>query len=325
MGTVATLALPAAKAADLPAAKAAVAEVFSRVEREMSLFRAGSDVSRLNAAAGAGAVAVGAGTAAVLDYALRVARESGGAFDPAVGPLMRLWGFRDVAPPAATPSPGEIAAALALSGWTNVWLAPAAAGEETREAALRLPGASLDLGGIAKGHAVDLAWERLRQAGHDDFLVNLGGNMRGRGNPAPRRRGWRVAVQDPFDRRSWAGTLTLRDGEAVATSGGYERFVTIGARRVPHILDPRTGRPPAAGVASVSVLAPSAMEADALSTALFVLGPAEGRRLLAAHPGCEAIYVMDNEPADVLLTAGLAGRFRPAACWRGGIAVLPAD
>ena len=134
----------------------------------------------------------------------------------------------------------------------------------------------LDLGGIAKGAAVDYAFERLRAAGYADFVVNLGGNIRVSGRPHPRRRTWHVAVRDPGNpSRTVDGALELADGEAVATSGSYERFVEIGGRRYSHIIDPRTGMPVARG-GSVSVVAPSAMRADAWSTAFFVQGKSAG-------------------------------------------------
>jgi thiamine biosynthesis lipoprotein len=116
----------------------------------------------------------------------------------------------------------------------------------------------------------------------------------------------------------YIGVVTLAPGEAVATSGNYERFVTIAGRRYSHIIDPRSGQP-VAGLASVTVLATSAMEADALSTALFVLGPEAGAALLARHPGCAAIFITDTQPPRILTTSGAAKRFSAVPSWRGAV------
>jgi thiamine biosynthesis lipoprotein len=318
MNTVAALSLPAAAGDRMPAAREVVAAAFAGVEEAMSLFRPASDIARLNAADGGEAVALSGATAGVLDYALRIARESGGAFDPTVGPLMRLWGFRGGQSPPALPGANELTAALRQVGWTNIWLAPAAAEDAARTAARARAGIKLDLGGIAKGYAVDKAYDALRAAGEADFLINLAGNMRGAGRPAPARTGWRVGVRDPFAKGGYVGVVTLAPGEAVATSGNYERFVTIAGRRYSHIMDPRSGRP-VAGLASVTVLATTAMEADALSTALFVLGPEAGAALLAIHPGCAAVFITDTQPPRILTTPGAAKRFSAVPSWQDSV------
>ncbi len=142
--------------------------------------------------------------------------------------------------------------------------------------------------------------------------------MRGAGQPAADRQEWRVGVRDPFAKDGYVGVAALRPGEAVATSGNYERFVTMKGRRLSHIMDPRSGRP-VEGLASVTVLATSAMEADALSTALFVLGAAEGTELLARHPGCCAVFITDTQPPRLLLTPGAEERFAAEPAWRGAV------
>lgn len=250
-----------------------VRAAFAEVEAAASVFRGDSPIARLNRD---GAVTLpppangGFDLAAVIRAALDAARESDGAFDPTVNPLMRLWGFRKGAAEATMPSGEALRAALEKVGWREVRLETLDGGA-TRVSFARA-GMELDLGGIAKGAAVDFAFERLRAAGYADFVVNLGGNIRVSGRPHPRRRTWHVAVRDPGNpSRTVDGALELADGEAVATSGSYERFVEIGGRRYSHIIDPRTGMPVARG-GSVSVVAPSAMRADAWSTAFFVQG-----------------------------------------------------
>ena len=153
-------------------------------------------------------------------------------------------------------------------------------------------GAELDFGAIAKGYAVDLAYERLVESGFTDFLINLGGNIRVCGSPEPGRKEWNVAVRDPSGRRPPSLLpRPLRSGEAVATSGSYERFIEIDGRRFSHIIDPRTGHPVDNGLGSVSVIAPSAMMADAYSTTLFVLGREQGAAFLAKRPQCTVLFI----------------------------------
>ncbi|NLF22616.1 MAG: FAD:protein FMN transferase [Lentisphaerae bacterium] len=319
MSTVAELSLPVG-ATNLPRLQPIVAGCFDAVENRLSFFRETSDIARINRQAGTGIpVAVAAGTADVLAQALSVARESGGAFDPTVAPLMRLWGFRGGVTNLARPAHEALGGTLALVDWRQVTLVVTAA---PPHAAVHLarPGMELDLGGIAKGYAVDQAYDALLREGCSVFLVNLAGNMRGRGAPAAGRRGWRIGIRDPLQVQAgaWLGTLTLEDGEALATSGNYERFVVVEGERVPHIIDPRDGQP-ARGLISVTVLAGSALEADALSTALFVLGVDQRRTVLRAHPGCGAVYLTDTRPPRLRVTPELHGRFRPAPGWKTAV------
>ncbi len=159
----------------------------------------------------------------------------------------------------------------------------------------------VDLGAVAKGFAVDRAWERL--ADTDNLLLDLGGNLRARGSA------WRIGVRNPFVAGDFAAAFELRDGEAVATSGNYERFVERGGKRYSHILDPRTGKS-VSGIAGVTVIAPSAMMADGLSTTLFVLGPTEGEKFLARHyPGIAALWIPDTpEHPSIIATLSMVAR-----------------
>ncbi len=307
MGTFAAVSAPASQPERLQRLREAVTGPFDTVNLELSDYRSDSILSTVNAAAGQpGLVPVSAHTAVVLQFALQIAAASGGAFDPTIGPIMRLWGFRSATVTNA-PADEALAATLEQVGWRHIRLDAAAPA-----AALARPGMRLDLGGIAKGYAVDLAYERLRASGETDFLVNLGGNLRGHGLPGRGRDGWRIGVRDPFHRDHVLGTFTLRDGEAAATSGNYERFVVLQGVRYAHIIDPRTGRP-VTGVAGVTAIAPTAMQADALSTTLFVLGPADGLRLLESYPGCHALWVLDEQPLRTVASPGFAGRFTSAA------------
>lgn len=168
--------------------------------------------------------------------------------------------------------------------------------------------ADFDLGAIAKGFAVDAAWQDVMRAhGTSDLLIDLGGNLRVVGGA------WRTGIRNPFG-SDYAALIVLTNGEAVATSGNYERFVEKNGVRYSHILDGRTGEP-TAGVAGVTVVASSAALADGLSTTLFVLGPKEGMRFLAAwYPGTLALWIPDVPDApEILATPTMAARLDGAA------------
>ena len=321
MSTVAELSLPAAAAANLSRLQPVVADCFASVDQSMSLFQPTSEIARINQMAGAGPpTTIGAETADVLRYALRVAQESDSAFDPTISPLMKLWGFRRDVTVVERPTDDALRTTMEQIGWRHIQLTP---GDAATSATARLarPGMALDLGGIAKGYAVDQACEALLKQGCPDFLVNLAGNMRARGTPGRNRNGWRVGIRDPLHDGAWLGTIILRDGEGIATSGNYERYVIIDGQRYTHIIDPRTGHP-VTGLISVTVLATSALEADALSTALFVLGVEQRRALLDAHPNCGAVYLLDTHPPRIEITPALHLRFTPAPAWADAVQSL---
>lgn len=314
MGTVASLSLPAADAARLQASVAAARDAMEEVNRRVSAYRPDSELSRLNASAGKGAAPVSDLTRGILLEGLRFAELSDGAFDPTVGPVVRLWGFSGGTAPAAPPDEARLAAARAAVGWRGLRV-------ERGGARLDAPGAFVDLGGIAKGCAVDRVYERLAPGCPRGLLVNLGGNMRVAGAARPGRP-WTIGVRNPFDRARILGTLELTNGMAVATSGNYERFVTLEGRRYAHIVDPRTGWP-VEGMAGVTILARTAAEADGLSTACFVLGVERGRELLRRVPGSEALWIPDEQPLRLLATPGFAARFRLGAGVAAAVTVLP--
>ncbi|MBI5367387.1 MAG: FAD:protein FMN transferase [Planctomycetes bacterium] len=297
MGTLLTITVDGLPAA---AAQAAVERAFGEVERleaAMSLWRADSELVRAVPRARREPVPLSADLFGALALARRVAEESDGAFDPTVGPLVRLWGF--IGEGTRVPAAEAITAARARVGWRRLLLDPS-----LRSLRLEGEGSEIDLGGIGKGWAVDRAVAVLRAAGATAGMVNFSGNLRVFGPPPPGLEapagGWTVHVQHPRDPESTLATLRLAGG-AVSSSGDYEKFFLQDGVRYGHILDPRTGWP-ARGLAAVTVVAPTAAEADALSTALFVLGVERGRALLARHyPGAGAIFA----PLDA--TGELAG------------------
>jgi len=242
------------------------------IERRMSTYDQGSELSRFNASDSTEWFPVSPDTLEVVAEALRVSRLSGGAFDVTVGSLVALWGFG----PGGTrrrPPPEAIAAALGEVGFERL---------ETRASPpairKRVSGVSVDLSAIAKGFAVDEVARLLVAAGARDFLVEVGGELRASGRN-PRGEPWRVAVERPPPAQRAAPCLLHLLDAAVASSGDYRNAFEEQGVRYTHVIDPRTGRPVSTGVASATVLAASAMEADAFATALMVLAPAEGLRL----------------------------------------------
>ena len=220
----------------------------------------------------------------VVDRALRTRDVAGGAFDPTVLPLVTLLKDRaGRAPGDPGPSRAEIREVLDL-------VDAGAVGLDSGTVRLGRQGMALTLDGIAKGYIVDRASDTLRGFGVNDHLINAGGDIRAAGGPAPGR-AWSVAVEDPERRGRYPSVIRLRDG-AVATSGSYE--APLGASgRLHHIVDPRTGGCPRQ-ITSVSVAAPSAMEADALATALFVLPPGQALATADALPGRACLLISSS-------------------------------
>ena len=238
--------------------------VLARVVGEMSHWEPGSDLSRFNRSEPGRWQPLPPGFAHVLATALSVADASDGAFDPAMGRLVDLWGFGPAGPREGVPGAPEIAEATAASGRRHV--------EQDGRRARRLAPAALDFSGIAKGYAVDAVAERLRGLGLADFLVEIGGELRGEG-VKPDGQPWWVDLE-PAPGIAVAPIRVALHGLSIATSGDYRRRFEHGGRDYAHTLDPRTGRPLNNRVASLTVLHPSCMLADAWATALSVLGAA---------------------------------------------------
>lgn len=288
-------------AASAPVAEAALSS-FARVDSLMSNWTTTSEVARINREAGTATLSIHPEVARVVSASLDVGRATGGAFDITVEPLVRLWGF--LGGPKRVPSSEEVRAALVHVGAEKIEFD---AGRRT----LRFsdPDVRIDLGGIAKGYAVDVVAESLRAAGVRDALVDLSGNMLALGAPAGSDH-WRIGIRDPRGRMDYFARLALFPGESISTSGKYEQFVAKDGKTYGHILDPRTGRS-AEGLISVTVVAHSALDSDAWDTPLFVLGPERAKR--SAHDQ-DRIRVVLVEPGrdgvdTVWVESGLRDRF----------------
>jgi thiamine biosynthesis lipoprotein len=274
------------------AADAAFREMY-RIESVMSTWRPTSEISRLDAGSNGTPFTVSRELFSLIDSSFFYAKATAGAFDVTVRPLVRAWGFQGGE--AAIPSDAEISRALARVGYGKVAL-------DSASSTVTLPaGMQIDLAGVAKGYAVDRCVAELAALGVRDALVNIGGNIYAMG-ASPGQRGWRIGIRDPKGGLETVGTLLLRD-EAVATSGNYENFVEIDGRRFGHIIDPRTGRP-VSSVLSVTVVAPTGLASDALSTGLFVLGLDAGRAAVERLPGVAALFALPGDGGIIYRAAG---------------------
>jgi thiamine biosynthesis lipoprotein len=256
-----------------------------RIDRLMSHYKADSPLSRLNREAARQPVKVEPELFDFIAEALRYTRESDGAFDITVGPLMKAWGF--FRGEGRMPPDGELAAARRHVGASHLVLNPL-----MKTIGFDEPGVEIDLGGIAKGYAVDRVVRLLTARHVAAALVSAGGStIYGLGAP-PGRKGWDVTIQDPIDSRKTALTVTLRN-RAVSVSGSAEKSFESGGVRYSHIMDPRSGLP-VQGVLSVAVLTATGTAGDALDNALFVLGPERSRAYLKSLPNTEAFFFLPD-------------------------------
>jgi len=258
-------------------------EAWTRLEdisRRMNVFNNKSDVSNINAAYKE-PVLVGQDTFDVIEASLLYATLTSGAFDITVWPLITLW--RKSEQRGMLPSETELDEAINLVGARHIRLVP------PQSVQLLMDGVKVDLGGIAKGYAIDEVARIFRRHGIHRFYIDAGGDVYVGGKKCADRP-WRIGIRDPRDPQHLTDVVEVEDA-AVATSGDYERYYQIEGRTYSHIIDPRTGYPQP-HVISVSMIAPTALAADALATALTVLGPEEGTALVERLPGAYASMIM---------------------------------
>lgn len=272
-----------------------VHEALSAVDHAMSTYKPKSELSRFNDGPGETDVTLSPGMVEVLRVAFDVHQRSGGAFDVTVGPLVERWGFGARGKPKALPSEAEIAQLRAALGMKHLGFEPEAATLRKDRAELRV-----DLSAVAKGYGVDQAAQAIAAAGYADYLVEVGGEVLVAGRTEAGRP-WRLAVERPSpDERAVHEVIEL-EGGALATSGDYRNFTIVDGERYSHTIDPTTGRPVEHRLASVSVVARTCAEADALATALNVLGPERGLEL-ARQEGLAALFLV-GDPEDLTTQA----------------------
>jgi thiamine biosynthesis lipoprotein len=303
MSTLVTVTIAGADPAAAAAGAGAAFAIFSRVDEVMNEWRPASPLSALNAAAGNGAlVPLPADLCEVLRAGKDGAARTGGLFDPTWAALRGLWRFGD-GERFTVPAAEALAAACPLVSWRDLEIEPAAgaAGEPCRARLLR-EGMQVGLGGLAKGWGVDRAAAELRRRGLADFTVQAGGDLYAAGTRGGRP--WRVGVRDP---RGAPGEpfarLEVRDA-AFSTTGDSERFAIVDGVRLHHVLDPRTCRPATAS-RQVTVLAPTALDAEILGKAVFILGGEQGLAL-AARWGASVVVV--EADGGVRASPSLSGR-----------------
>jgi thiamine biosynthesis lipoprotein len=274
-----------------------------RIESYASDYIDTSEIGRANLLAGKDSLLVSGELAALLRKSLSYSDSSRGAFDVTVGPLEVLWNI--LAPHPRVPPPDSVQAMLRLIGYRLVVL-------HGRSLYLPRKGMRLDLGAIGKGYAVDRATEVLAKAGIERAIVDMGGNLAVRWPGAP---GWdsavaTISVRHPRVEGTFLGAFRYGSG-GISTSGDYERYFVADGKRYHHIMDPATGYP-AEGVVSVTVVAPNAADADAISTTVFVLGRQKGMEFIRRRPGVDGFIVFEQgDSLCIDYSPGFRGKFTP--------------
>jgi thiamine biosynthesis lipoprotein len=272
-----------------------------RVVAQMSTYDDDSDLGRFNRAPAGTWQTLPPEFFSVLRYALSLARDSGGAYDPTVGPLVNLWGFgpaskpsggsaREPSNPHAPPVASAIAEARMRVGWQKIRL------DTTNRRAYQPGGVYVDLSAVAKGFGVDQVARFLDRSGVNAYLVEVGGELRARGRK-PDGLPWHVGIERPgaaagaVDNPDEVERILSLEDKAIATSGDYRHYFESGGRLFSHHIDPRTGYPVAHRVASVSIIANDCMHADPLGTTMTVLGPEEGMAY-AKRRGIAVLFIL---------------------------------
>ena len=284
--TVAGVSLPSDALRSL---KAEVDGLLKRINKQMSTYDPESELSRFNASRELTPFPVSPETARVVHTALLFSKETKGAFDPTVGPLVNLWGFGPEKRTGELPDPAKIRAVLPSVGY---WHLKASLNPPSLRK--NVPGLYLDLSAIAKGFGVDEVGRLLESKGYTNFLVEIGGEIVAKGKN-PKGEPWRVGIDRPTpgSQPGAAFEAYARIGNgALATSGDYRNYFTKDGIRFSHFVDPRTAGPIRHRLASASVLAPNCMLADAAATAVMILGPVQGRAYIEGKQGWEALFMV---------------------------------
>jgi len=292
------------KVVDLPAgltaetARSAIEAELDDITRHLSTYEPDSELSLFNQSRDTGWLPASANLVRVLAEAQQVSELSHGAYDVTVGPLVNLWGFGPEDTGDRIPTPQEIAAAKARVGYAHLGIRPS-------PPAIRkdIPDLYVDLNSIAQGYTVDRVAERLESLGIANYLVEIGGELRGKGlNQLGGH--WRIGIERPTPGERSVYTIIKIADVGVSTSGDYRDYFERDGRRYSHTIDPQTGRPVSHRLASVTVVSENTMRADALCTALMVLGPDDGYHL-AEQAGLAAYFIIKTD-------AGFTGRETPA-------------
>ncbi|MCI8422733.1 MAG: FAD:protein FMN transferase [Lawsonibacter sp.] len=312
MDTVMTLTLHGEKETALQETLNGLTETIHQLEGTLSATREDSEIFALNRD---GQAELSSCAAQLLEEALALCEETGGALDITAYPALEVWGF-----PSGeyrVPSGEELEALAAGIDYTQVAIARPSAGSPA-SARLR-GGGKVDLGAVAKGFLGDTLAAQLEQAGVTSALLDLGQSSIQAVGAKPDGSPWRIGIRDPAG-EGYLAVVELT-GRAMGTSGGYQRFFEEDGQTYWHILDPDTAAPARSGLASVTVIAPSGLVCDGLSTALFVMGLEEGTAFWRAHRDFEAVFL--TEDGEIIITSGLKESFSLAQGYEGtGVTVL---
>ena len=310
MGTTWSVRLLPPPGVSAPALQDGIQAELDAVDGQMSTYKPDSDLSRFNRAPAGSWQRLPPEFFTVLQHALQVARDSDGAYDPTVGPLVNLWGFGPDQRPRQPPSAADIAAAKARVGWWKLQLDPA------RRSARQPGGLQLDLSAVAKGYGVDQVGRYLQRSGVANWLVEVGGELKAHGRK-PDGSAWRVGIERPDaaigavrSADELIDTVVL-DDQAIATSGDYRHVFEDHGRYYSHHIDPRSGWPVPHEVASVSVLADQAMQADPLGTTLSVLGAERGMAFAREHHLAVLMIVRTADGFEQRMSPAFAAKVRP--------------
>lgn len=285
--------------------QAGILETLEHVDRLASTWREDSELSRFNANDDSGWIDASAEFCDAIERAVEVSRLTDGAFDITIGPLVNLWGFGPTGDVRQPPTEDTIRAMMAEVGYANL---------QTRcdvPAVKKLIGSIyVDLSGWAKGYAVDQVATLLERNELNDYLVEIGGEMRVRGHNAEGLK-WAVAVETPSTTRRLPHQVLRLTDTGIATSGDYRNYFEHDGELYSHTIDARTGWPVAHSLAAVTVVNPSAAYADAMATALLVLGPTDGP-LRAEQLGIAAYFLIRNDTNFETVTTAIFDRLIPS-------------
>lgn len=258
-------------------------------DKQLSTWKNDSALMRFNRSASTQPWPVEEAMSDIVTLSLRIGAKTDGAMDITVGPLVNLWGFGPARQPVKTPDEAQIAAAKAQTGLQHLSVINRAGQQFLQK---DLPGLFVDLSTVGEGYAADHLARLMEQEGISRYLVSVGGALASRGTN-PQGKPWRVAIQKPTDQENAVQAIVDINGHGISTSGSYRNYYELDGKRLSHVIDPATGRPITHKLVSVTVISPTALEADGWDTGLMVLGP-EKAKAVALKEGL-AVYLVTKE------------------------------
>ncbi len=276
-----------------------IEQMLDDIDEQINMSNKNSEIYAINQAAGKKAIKVSKGTFDLVKVSIDYAKDTQGAFDPSIGPLVSLWKIGNGG--EHVPDANLINQAKSLVNYKDIMM-----DEAKLTIKLAKEGMSLDLGGIGKGYAADLVADYLHQEGIESAIIDLGGSSIIAIGKKPSGEQWRIGLQDPDRERGEQLALIQLDNETIDSSGVYERFFMENGVRYHHILDPKTGFPTQNGLKSVTIIGGTATDADVLSTAVVVMDLEEGMAYINRKQNVEAMFIMEDNR--IYMTPGLKGK-----------------